>query len=275
MPVVGPQLPPHLADKRKRDDSDDSTLPTAADANKPHGGPQPPGAATTKHPQPSPTPPAVPKRDEWMTMAPTSSDWSARIDPTKLKNRKFTTSSKKTGSSSAASAAAASAAWHETPEQKQARLQRELMGVNEDEKRLHTKTHHAHGYDEQEQAAARKRIKEYQESTRGPSLYEAHQQQKRARKEKQGSGGRGGDNDVDEDEDDPSARPFDRERDIARGLQMNSTRRRELVQKASDFGSRFSAAKYLEMPLLRRSPASRASPASPESPLGTLTAAIL
>ncbi|RMZ85282.1 hypothetical protein DV738_g178, partial [Chaetothyriales sp. CBS 135597] len=175
MPVVGPQLPPHLADKRKRDDSDDSSdeggelqpstqsPDSSSSAKRPRViGPALPPAPLDERPT------STPKRDEWMTMAPTSSDWSARIDPTKLKNRKFATGSKAGGGGASSSAAAA---WHETPEQKQARLQ--------------------------------------------------------------------------QDDDDPSARPFDREKDIAGGLQINSTRRRELLAKASDFGSRFSAAKYL------------------------------
>ncbi|RMZ78069.1 hypothetical protein DV737_g4035, partial [Chaetothyriales sp. CBS 132003] len=206
--MVGPQLPPQLADKRKRHDSDE-------------GG------------QAAPS-----KRDEWMTMAPTSSDWSARIDPTKLKNRKFATG--KTPSSSAGAAAAASAAWHETPEQKQARLQRELMGVQDNAHAPSSKAppqSSLHGGHDEE--TTKKRMKEYTES-RGPSLYEAHQQQKQQR-----SGGKANNGGGDGDDDDPSARPFDREKDIAGGLQINSTRRREMMQKASDFGSRFSTAKYL------------------------------
>ncbi|RMZ88419.1 hypothetical protein DV736_g4343, partial [Chaetothyriales sp. CBS 134916] len=232
MPMVGPQLPPHLADKRKRDDSDEGSE-EAAGTKTASLGPQRPTAAAAG---PDPQQPAVPsKRDEWMTMAPTSSDWSARIDPTKLKNRKFATG--KTPSS-AGTMAAASAAWHETPGQKQARLQRELMGVKDNAHTPSSKAppqpspHDAYTHDDHDEEATQKRMNEYNES-RGPSLYEAHQVQKRR------PGGK------DNDDDDPSARPFDREKDIAGGLQMNSTRRREMMQKASDFGSRFSTAKYL------------------------------
>ena len=73
----------------------------------------------------------------------------------------------------------------------------------------------------------KKRMKEYK-AARGPSLYDAHQKTQTVEKD-----------------DDPSARAFDREKDIGGGLQMNSTKRRDLMKKAGDFGSRFSSAKYL------------------------------
>jgi hypothetical protein len=67
-----------------------------------------------------------------------------------------------------------------------------------------------------------------QEKARGPSLYNAHQSSNPVEKE-----------------DDPSARAFDREKDIAGGMKINSTQRRDMMKKASDFSSRFSSAKYL------------------------------
>lgn len=48
-----------------------------------------------------------------------------------------------------------------------------------------------------------------------------------------------------EKDDDPSARAFDREKDIGGGLQINATQRRDMLKKASDFSTRFSSAKYL------------------------------
>jgi hypothetical protein len=48
-----------------------------------------------------------------------------------------------------------------------------------------------------------------------------------------------------EKEDDPSARPFDREKDIAAGTKISASQRKEMMKKAADFGSRFSSAKYL------------------------------
>ncbi|KAF3357440.1 1-phosphatidylinositol-4,5-bisphosphate phosphodiesterase gamma-2 [Verticillium dahliae VDG1] len=69
----------------------------------------------------------------------------------------------------------------------------------------------------------------------GKSLYETHAT---ARKE----GGRRKD---DEEEDDPSARAFDREKDMALGGRINSTQRRELLGKAKDFGGRFQKGSFL------------------------------
>lgn len=66
-----------------------------------------------------------------------------------------------------------------------------------------------------------------QDKARGPALYKAHK------------------NNQTELDDDPSARAFDREKDIAGGLQLNSTQRRDMVKKATDFSSRFSSARYL------------------------------
>lgn len=136
--VIGPTLPPAPLDERpsspaqkdesesESSDDDDGfgpSLPSAKDAlNK---------ASTGASTGPSSNNPAsVPaKRDEWMTLAPESGDWSQRVDPTKLKNRKFNTGR---GAKSPAHAGAAGGdSWHETPEEKLARLQREAMGVED------------------------------------------------------------------------------------------------------------------------------------------------
>jgi len=76
-------------------------------------------------------------------------------------------------------------------------------------------------------AETAKRLKEFNDKARAQSLYEKHAKGQH------------------EEEDDPSARAFDREKDIGGGLQVNATQRREMMRKAADFGSRFSSAKYL------------------------------
>ena len=65
-----------------------------------------------------------------MTLAPTNGDWSSRVDPTKLKNRKFNTGRGAKAPPQAVSKGG-DASWHETPEQKQARLKREVMGIKD------------------------------------------------------------------------------------------------------------------------------------------------
>ena len=66
-------------------------------------------------------------RDTWMLQPPDSSDWSSRVDPTKLRNRKFQTGRSARGSSGPKSI---DATWTETPEQKMNRLQSQVMGAS-------------------------------------------------------------------------------------------------------------------------------------------------
>lgn len=46
------------------------------------------------------------------------------------------------------------------------------------------------------------------------------------------------------DDDDPSMRPFDRERDIG-SSKISNSQRREMMNRASDFGSRFTGGRML------------------------------
>ena len=66
-----------------------------------------------------------------------------------------------------------------------------------------------------------------QEKNRNSSLYDKHKQT--VPKEK---------------EDDPSKRAFDKEKDIG-GVKINFTKRREMLTRAADFGSRFERGSYL------------------------------
>ena len=69
---------------------------------------------------------------------------------------------------------------------------------------------------------------ELQEQNRNNSLYSEHK--KAVPREK---------------EDDPSARAFDRDKDIAGGQKIGHAKRKELLSKAADFGSKFAGGKYL------------------------------
>lgn len=226
--VMGPSLPPTgeaQAEKQNAKEREEKDNETSDDDDFGPSLPPAPGSkgesadaarreAENRSTKPVTAPPKV-QRDEWMTLAPTSGDWSQRVDPTKLKNRKFNTGKSNTPSSSGTDM------WNETPEQKQARLRREVLGIKGD-KTGQDATPTAASKDEE----TARRMKEYN-SQRGPSLYEAHQKGKTI------------------EEDDPSARAFDREKDIAGGLQINATKRREMMKKSSDFNSRFSSARYL------------------------------
>ena len=73
-----------------------------------------------------------------------------------------------------------------------------------------------------------RRIQAYNAQHRPASLYSEHQ--KRARKEQ---------------EDDPSARAFDREKDVVRGTKIGRAQRQEMLTRAADFGQRFTKGSYL------------------------------
>jgi Protein of unknown function (DUF3752) len=140
--TIGPTLPPVRLDERpsqspERDgessssssDDDDfgPSLPTASSerARISIGGP-----STVSANGPQSAAPAKSQRDEWMIVPPTSSDWTSRVDPTKLKNRKFNTGK---GSKGPAQTTGKdnNANWTETPDEKKTRLQREMMGIKE------------------------------------------------------------------------------------------------------------------------------------------------
>lgn len=60
-----------------------------------------------------------------MIVPPKSEDWAAKVDPTKIKNRKFNTGK---GAKAPSGSGGGSALWTETPEEKRKRLEDEVMG---------------------------------------------------------------------------------------------------------------------------------------------------
>lgn len=70
------------------------------------------------------------QRDEWMMVPPSNSDWSARLDPTKLKARRFNTGKSAT-TPSPSTTSGGDNKWTETPSEKRARLEREMMGITD------------------------------------------------------------------------------------------------------------------------------------------------
>ena len=67
-----------------------------------------------------------------------------------------------------------------------------------------------------------------QEKHRHQSLYDEHKNSARA-----------------EPEDDPSQRAFDKEKDIGGGRKVGHAQRKELLNRAADFGSKFARGNYL------------------------------
>jgi hypothetical protein len=60
-----------------------------------------------------------------MIVPPKSEDWAMKVDPTKIKNRKFQTGK---GAKAPSRAGGDSTLWTETPEEKRQRLEDEVMG---------------------------------------------------------------------------------------------------------------------------------------------------
>lgn len=144
--VIGPSLPPRSETAQDSasnsegsdSDSDDDDFgpslpppegagPAAAPESSGHGPsiPAPSGSGETDAAEP-----ATSRRDDWMLQPPDDASWATRVDPTKLRNRKF--QSGKPGSSrpAASGGGGVDASWTETPEQKMRRLQDEVLGVS-------------------------------------------------------------------------------------------------------------------------------------------------
>lgn len=172
--------------------------------------------------------PAKAQRAEWMLAPPSDSDWTGRIDPTKLKNRKFASGK---GSKAPAEKSGVSAIWTETPEQKRQRLEDEVLGRKDAATSSRSSAPKPAGLDREEAATAR-RIREYNEKNRSKSLYA----EREAAQEREGTK---------VEEDDPSKRGFDREKDMALGGRLGHGQKKEMLAKAADFGSRFQKGRYL------------------------------
>ena len=278
MAPVGPELPPHLAKRKRSEEAHDTNdvLSKRQRSSSPHShdtkarrviGPAAPPAPLSERPTMSPEPDAdssdsdddfgpslpplpgsisqeterkrqealaedeatrealkKPQREEWMLLPPKQDDWSARADPTKLKNRKFNTG--KGSKAPAQKGGGENTLWTETPEQKRQRLEDEVMGVKKPAQLgPENKTDK---WKEEEARETERRIREYNDKNRNTSLYNEHK--KAVPKEK---------------EDDPSARAFDKEKDMGMGIKIGHAQKRELLNKAKDFGSRFAKGNYL------------------------------
>lgn len=229
--VVGPAPPPAPLEERPsnppEDDSDSSDddfgpAPPPADGSYADSGSVYPGQAKSAFdidPQFDEAPKRA-QRDEWMTLPPTQDDLAARMDPTKMRARKFNSGK------SAAGGGAMSSAWTETPEQKLKRLQNEALGITAPSN-APVVTQESKRNKEEERRA--RKMKEKINAARGMSLVEQHQD-KGTGKEK---------------EDDPSKRAFDYEKDMAVTGTVNHKQRREMLNKSKGFSDRFSSGNFL------------------------------
>ncbi|KAK1057913.1 hypothetical protein LTR74_013827 [Friedmanniomyces endolithicus] len=226
--VMGPAIPPAPLDERPEGPVEKLVQPESDDDDDDFGPALPSTTTASTNPAstariPSNPPDSAPdklRRDDWMTMPPKQDDLAARMDPTKQRARAFNTGK---GAKAPNVADDTSSAWNETPEQRQKRLRDEMMGVSTTTSPGPPKVARS-GKDERVHAQAREQIG----SSRGPSLMDKH---------KKTTGP--------EAEDDPSKRAFDREKDMSTGMRIGHAQRKDLLEKAAGFSSKFSGGSYL------------------------------
>ncbi|EFE44157.1 hypothetical protein TRV_01050 [Trichophyton verrucosum HKI 0517] len=235
--VMGPVMPPSFRPESDKDEEEDSH-DDEDDSDDDYGPSLPPPASassavqqheTSTEPIPSKadSKPEVVQRDDWMLKPPDQLGLSARMDPTKLKNRKFNTGNP--ARPAASKAGGPSNTWTETVEEKRKRLQNEVMGIQAPAAASTASEPDAGKALAAERAEKMsKHVREYNEKNRNKSLYSQH----KAGTEEQ-------------EKDDPSARAFDKEKDIRAPSKISHSQRREMLNKAADFNSRFSGGSFL------------------------------
>ncbi|OAL07700.1 hypothetical protein IQ06DRAFT_289375 [Phaeosphaeriaceae sp. SRC1lsM3a] len=230
--VMGPAAPPAPLDERPshapEDDSDSSDDDDFGPAPPPVGGSasyddnaNSNQSAFDTEPQFTEQPRKA-QRDDWMTMPPTQDDLAARMDPTKMRARKFNS-----GKSASGGGGGMSSAWTETPEQKLKRLQDEAMGISSSASGPAAPAQDSKRNREEERRA--RKMREKIDAARGKSLVEQHAEKGEGK----------------EKEDDPSKRAFDYEKDMAVVGTANNKQRREILSKSKGFGDRFASGSFL------------------------------
>ncbi|KAJ5860614.1 uncharacterized protein N7529_007924 [Penicillium soppii] len=214
--VIGPSLPPTAptADATDSSESDDDFGPSLPPSDLLSGsnGPEAEASGVIEGPSVTETAEKENQRDQWMLQPPTQSDWASKIDPTQLRSRKFNTGKSATATKKMDSS------WVETPEERMRRLQDAVMGIG-------ASKNQARGEVVSNTKSKEDQIRRYNEKNRTVKLGSSEQAQK--------------------EDDDPSARAFDREKDMAVSGKISSAQRREMVKKAADYDTRFTKGNFL------------------------------
>ncbi|KAL4993414.1 hypothetical protein BDV10DRAFT_179164 [Aspergillus recurvatus] len=239
--VIGPSFPPPTSNTYNNSESSNNSDSDSDDDDFGPSLPPPAGSVTQQlRPAQIPSQPSTskeveskpaPKRDAWMLAPPTGGSDRSRVDPTKLRNRKFQ-SGPRVGNAPAGGGGVDSS-WTETPEEKMRRLQDEAMGISSSSGPNVAAV--GAGSNDKVAQAMREKVHRYNERVRGEEASSLVEEKKRKDEEKGKK----------EEEDDPSKRAFDKEKDMALSSKLTNAQRRELMSKAADFGSRFSKGKFL------------------------------
>ncbi|OJD32914.1 nopp 140 functions as a transcriptional activator [Diplodia corticola] len=219
------------SDESSDSDSDDGfgpALPTAADVSRVNAAKKDDDEWSAVRPRPGDEDGKEKKaqRDEWMMVPPKQDDLAARLDPTKLRARGFQTG-KGARAPNHGGGGGDLGMWLETPEQKKKRLENEVMGKGGSSGGPGSAGGERDARRKRDDETAR-RLRKHEEKRKGESLYEKH-------REKVGE----------KEDDDPSKRAFDYQKDMASGMRIDGTKRKEMIRKAGDFSSKFSGGSFL------------------------------
>ncbi|KAF4207117.1 hypothetical protein CNMCM8980_007310 [Aspergillus fumigatiaffinis] len=155
------------------------------------------------------------QRDIWMLRPPRPSELSTRLDPTRLKNRKF-----QGGQSLSYSGEEVDITWTETPQQKLKRLQDEAMGVSSQPVLSHDKSSTS--------MASKSPPRQHNSSKASERLPPSSTNSL-----------------MSSSNDDPSCRPFRWATDMASAPKLSTLQHQKQVGEALDFASKFTKGKYL------------------------------
>ncbi|PKX90885.1 GPALPP motifs-containing protein 1 [Aspergillus novofumigatus IBT 16806] len=167
------------------------------------------------------------QRDIWMLRPPRPSELSSRLDPTRLKNRKF-----QGGQSLSYSGEEVDIAWTETPQQKLKRLQDEAMGVSSQPVLSH---------DRSSTSMASKSPPRQHSVLKEPILTPFQNSSEASERLLPSSTN----SLMSSSNDDPSCRPFRWTTDMASAPKLSTLQHQKQVGETVNFASKFTKGKYL------------------------------
>jgi hypothetical protein len=237
--VIGPALPPPRPSEEEESESEKSEDESSDDDD---FGPQLPSSKPdfkgshavsyqdreTHHAQTASVPDKA-VSSNWMTISPEDEQRAGRA-PQKLKNRVFQTGRAARTATTDTGGGGVAQQWAETVEEKRIRLENEIMGIKTEPRSTKQEASAHDAAASKARKITEERMRDFNEKTSRESLYTA---KKRDAK------------DPSKEDDDPSARPFDREKDIGGSRTITNSQHRQMLNQASKYDSRFTKGSFL------------------------------